>query len=136
LPITHSEDETIELGKKIGKGLDKPVVLAVRGELGAGKTFFVKGIARGLNVGVEITSPTFLIVKTYPGRIMLHHIDLYRVFSINEIPFIEEYLYSEGVCAIEWPERIEEILPENRIEVNISIVDEHSRRIEIDDYRN
>ena len=136
MPITHSEDETIELGKKIGKGLDKPVVLAVRGELGAGKTFFVKGIARGLNVGVEITSPTFLIVKTYPGRIMLHHIDLYRVFSINEIPFIEEYLYSEGVCAIEWPERIEEILPENRIEVNISIVDEHSRRIEIDDYRN
>lgn len=130
---TYSETETIELGKKIGSFLKKGDVLALEGTLAAGKTYFTKGIAQGLGIKEEITSPTFTLVSEYYGKLPLYHFDVYRLFSTEEFLDIggEEFLYGEGVCVIEWSEKIRSELPENTIFVFIKITEDGSREIEI-----
>lgn len=128
---TYSETETIELGKKIGRLLNKGDVLALDGTLAAGKTYFTKGIAQGLDIKEEITSPTFTLVSEYYGRLTLYHFDVYRLSSAEDFSDIggEEFLYGDGVCVIEWSEKIKSELPENTISVFIKISQDKSREI-------
>ncbi|KMT23349.1 tRNA (adenosine(37)-N6)-threonylcarbamoyltransferase complex ATPase subunit type 1 TsaE [Clostridium cylindrosporum] len=130
---TNSVEETIELGEKIGLSLKVGDVVTLNGDLGAGKTHFTKGIAKGLDVDDYVTSPTFTIVNEYSGRIPLYHFDVYRIEDIYEMYEIgfEEYLYGQGVCIIEWSEVVKELLPKNTIDIVIKRIDENTRDIEI-----
>jgi len=116
-------DETIKLGEIIGKSLEPGSIIALRGDLGAGKTVLVKGIARGLGIEDEPVSPTFVIMNAYEGRIPLYHFDLYRISGADELIGIgsEEFLFGGGVSAVEWADRVEEIFPEYTIYIDIKI---------------
>jgi tRNA threonylcarbamoyladenosine biosynthesis protein TsaE len=115
--------ETIKLGEIIGKSLEPGSIIALRGDLGAGKTVLVKGIARGLGIEDEPVSPTFVIMNAYEGSIPLYHFDLYRISDADELVGIgyDEFLFGGGVSAIEWADRIEEIFPEYTIYIDIKI---------------
>ena len=131
--LSHSEQETKEIGEKIAKKLKEGDVIALNGDLGAGKTAFAKGIAKGLGIKEFITSPTFTIVNEYIGKIPLYHFDVYRINHISEMDEIgtEEYLYGEGVCVIEWADLIKDLLPEHTVDIRIFRIDDVSRRIEV-----
>lgn len=133
--ITRDEQETYELGVKFGKAFEKGTVLSLNGDLGAGKTHFTKGIAVGLEVEEYITSPSFTILNEYNGRIPLYHFDVYRIDDINEMYEIgiDEYLYGEGVCVIEWGDIIKDILPKDTLHVDILKSDDNTREIIIED---
>ena len=120
--VTDTE-ETIKLGEIIGKSLEPGSIIALRGDLGAGKTVLVKGIARGLGIEDEPVSPTFVIMNAYEGRIPLYHFDLYRISGADELIGIgsEEFLFGGGVSAVEWADRVEEIFPEYTIYIDIKI---------------
>jgi len=126
-----SEDCTIHLGVTIGKLLAPGDVVALRGELGAGKTLFVRGVAQGLGVppGIRVTSPTFTIINEYSGRLYLYHLDLYRISGPNDLESLpwEESLFGSGVALIEWPERLGRFLPEDRWEISLTVAGEQSR---------
>ena len=114
--ITHGPDETYAIGVCLGKMAEPGTVIALRGDLGAGKTVFAKGFAEGLGITDVVNSPTFTILQEYPGgRIPMYHFDLYRIEEPDELEELgwEEYFYSDGACLIEWPERAEELLPDN-----------------------
>ena len=132
--VTHSEEETVLLGKKLGEKLKKGDVVALDGTLATGKTYFTKGIALGLKIQEEITSPTFTVISEYSGRLPLYHMDIYRLAGEEDFLNIgaEDMLYGNGVCVIEWSEKIREILPKNTISVKISINSNNSRSISID----
>lgn len=104
---SHSEAETEAEGRRLGESIQSPGVIWLYGEMGAGKTAFVRGLARGLGVTGTVTSPTFAIVNEYSGRLPLFHFDLYRLTEPEELFDIgwEDYLARNGVCAVEWPER-------------------------------
>jgi len=122
------------VGKRLGSLLSPGDVIFLTGELGAGKTCFVKGIADGLGIkGSSITSPTFIIVNEYTGKIPLYHIDLYRIGVAGEFHSagLEEYIYGQGVAAIEWADKAPELLDECRITVSFSYAGEFEREIEI-----
>ncbi|WP_312700088.1 tRNA (adenosine(37)-N6)-threonylcarbamoyltransferase complex ATPase subunit type 1 TsaE [Sedimentibacter sp.] len=127
-------DETQQIGKIIGRCLDKGDVLCLDGDLGVGKTSLTQFIAREFGVDEYITSPTFTIIKEYEGRLPFYHMDVYRLDSSDDMHDLgyEEYIYSEGVTVIEWSEKIKEILPEERININIKRVDDNSRILYID----
>ena len=110
--VSNSVEETEALGEKLGKGLESGTVVAFTGDLGAGKTAFTRGLARGLGVGDRITSPTFTIVNEYEGRLPLFHFDMYRLASSEELFDIgwEDYLARGGVCAVEWSENVADAL--------------------------
>lgn len=111
--ITHSEAETEALGERIGETVGPGAVLAFTGDLGAGKTAFTRGLARGLGIRDRVTSPTFTIVNEYDGgRLPLFHFDLYRIGSSDELFDIgwEDYLARDGVCAVEWSENAADAL--------------------------
>jgi tRNA threonylcarbamoyladenosine biosynthesis protein TsaE len=131
--VTESDLETIELGFALGTLLEEGDVVALEGELGSGKTWFTKGIARGLGIGPNtvVTSPSFALVNEYPGRTTLFHIDVYRLGSLSELlsAGIEEYLHCGGVAVLEWADRWPEILPDEALKVELAIVNDHSRRI-------
>lgn len=130
--ISHSEAETEALGEKLARSLpEHGVVIAMYGELGAGKTAFVRGLARGLEVDGAVTSPTFTIVNELYGKRDLFHFDMYRLGSADELFDIgwEDYLDRGGVCAVEWSERVEDALPEDTVWVRIR------RSPENDDWR-
>jgi tRNA threonylcarbamoyladenosine biosynthesis protein TsaE len=131
--VTKSDQETIELGSTLGACLKQGDVVALAGELGSGKTWFTKGIARGLGIGPNtiITSPSFALVNEYPGKTTFFHIDVYRLESLSELlgAGIDEYLYSGGVAVMEWADRWPEILPDDALRVELVILDEHSRSI-------
>jgi tRNA threonylcarbamoyladenosine biosynthesis protein TsaE len=135
LPITKSPRDTIQLAENLVKSITSPICVALFGELGAGKTVFVKGLAKGLGIDDVIKSPTFVLMRSYSGRMKLHHIDLYRIKKNEEFLPFEETLMDEGITAIEWAERAEGILPENRIDVKIKILAGNKREIAINDYR-
>ncbi len=106
----------------MGKNITKGKVVALKGDLGTGKTVFAKGFARGLMIDQDITSPTFTIVKSYSGgRLPLHHFDVYRIGDVSEMDEIgyEDCFFGDGVCLVEWAELIEEILPEDCIRIEI-----------------
>ena len=128
---THNVKETIQLAENISKYLKKGDVLCLTGDLGTGKTHFSKGIAKGLKVDENITSPTFTIVNEYRSGILpLFHFDVYRVNDTNEILDIgfDEYIYGDGVTLIEWANLIEEILPDNFLHIKIEKTDHENER--------
>lgn len=137
--VTEAED-TIKLGEIIGKSLEPGSIIALRGDLGAGKTVLVKGIARGLGIEDEPVSPTFVIMNAYEGALPLYHFDLYRISGADELMGIgaDEFLFGEGVAAVEWAERVDEILPEYTIYIDIKMpgpesgVPENTREIRIE----
>jgi len=119
----NNSDDTLKLGEIIGKSINPGSIIALVGDLGAGKTVLVKGLAKGLGVEEEPNSPTFVIMNSYEGRIPLHHFDLYRLSDEDELLAIgyEEFFYGEGVCAVEWADRVQEIFPEHTINIEINI---------------
>ena len=129
--FTKSAEETIELGKKIGAFLMPNDVVALIGPLGAGKTTLIQGIAQGLEVKDYVTSPTFIIINEYQGRVPFFHIDLYRLDEVKDIEDlgIEEYFDREGVCVIEWAEKLAELTPKNAEKIEIEIVSETERKL-------
>lgn len=132
---THSEEETVNAGEEFSRRLIPGSVVALTGDLGAGKTHFTKGISRGLGITENVASPTFTIISEHRGgRMPLYHFDCYRLRTpaeLDEMGF-EEYIYGNGVCVIEWAEMIEERLPQRRFEVTITLgVTNTERKIEI-----
>ena len=130
-----NDKETREIAKKFAKKLKPGDVVCMTGELGAGKTTFTKGIAEAFNSLYEPVSPTFNIVNEYPGDTTIYHFDLYRLKSVVDLYSvdIDSYLYSDGVCVIEWPEIAMELI-DNYYSVNITYCD-NGRIIEITDKR-
>jgi tRNA threonylcarbamoyladenosine biosynthesis protein TsaE len=136
--ISHSPAETEALGEKFGRGAPSGRVIALNGELGAGKTQFVKGLARGLGISGRVHSPTFTLVNEYGGgRLKLFHLDLYRLESREQIlsAGIEEFLKPDGVSVIEWAGRIDDLrLAIHDLKtVTIEMVSETERKIIYDD---
>ena len=131
--ISKSEEDTRKAGKSFAETLEKGDVVSLRGSLGAGKTVFAKGIAESLGIEEAIVSPTFTIVQEYDGRIKMYHLDLYRLSGEDEFESMggEEFLYPDGVTLIEWSEKIEDMLPDDTVYINITINDDQSRDIEI-----
>ena len=130
--VTSSHEQTWRIGQMLGSRLEPGDTICLYGDLGAGKTSFSYGIALGLDVKDQyITSPTFTFVNEYKGRIPFYHIDLYRLKDPEELEGIgfEEYIDSDGVTVIEWAERAEDELPDDRLSVYFSYVDERSREI-------
>ena len=120
--ISHSEAETEALGEKLARSLpERGAVIAMYGELGAGKTAFVRGLARGLEVDGTVTSPTFTIVNELYGKRDLFHFDMYRLGSADELFDIgwEDYLDRGGVCAVEWSENVADAIPPDAVRVAI-----------------
>lgn len=133
--ITNSYLETQKIGEEIGQSVKNGKVFALHGDLGSGKTTFVQGLAKGLGIKRRIKSPTFIIVRTYDAGIMrFYHIDLYRVESLSDIKGlgIEEIINgSENIVAIEWPEKMKSLLPENKIDIFFENLGEDKRKIKI-----
>lgn len=133
--ISHSPEETRSLGRRLGRLLGPGTVLALHGELGAGKTCFVRGIAHGLGVEEShVVSPTFVLVREYRGRLPLYHIDLYRLAPGREVESLglEEYLEGEGVSAVEWAEKGEGIYPASAVRVTLTLRSASSREIRLE----
>ena len=138
--VTNSFEETQKLGEKIGSDLKTGAILALFGELGNGKTTFVQGLAKGLGIKRRIISPTFIIVRNYElgirnqGVKIFYHVDLYRVESEKEVQGlgIEEILNDQNrIIAIEWAEKIKELLPKKRTEIYFENLGENKRRITV-----
>jgi len=133
--ITKSPKETQKLAYKLGKSLKKGDVVGLVGELGAGKTCFVGGLmdALGISDKYRASSPTFILINEYKGKFPIYHFDMYRLNNITETYDlgIEEYFFGEGVSIVEWADRIEELLPENCIRINMEILGVNERKIVI-----
>lgn len=134
--ITHSAEETIELGYKIGKKLKPGDIIAMQGTLAAGKTTITKGIAKALNISDTITSPTFCLISEYEGSMPLYHMDVYRLDSCEDFINLgtDDMLYGKGVSIIEWSEKIMEELPKKTIVLRITPKEDNSRLIEIENW--
>ena len=132
--ITNSPAETEKIGEALGKTIKPGTVIAYRGDLGAGKTAFTRGLARGLGSTELVTSPTYTIVNEYlGGRMPLFHFDMYRLHSSDDLWDIgwEDYLDRDGVCAVEWSENVDDAM-ENAVYITIEKLGEDSRRITIE----
>jgi len=131
--ITNSEDETIREGEKLGRMLKPGEVVALCGNLGAGKTAFTRGLATGLGIKANVTSPTFTIVNEYPGDIPLFHFDMYRLESESELFDIgwDDYHDRGGVCVVEWSEKVPGAFPPDRFVVSLENLGGDSRLIDI-----
>lgn len=119
---THDPEETFEVGRTIGMNAKPGQIYTLTGDLGVGKTVFTQGVAAGLGITEPVNSPTFTIIQEYEdGRLPFYHFDVYRIGDLEEMEEIgyDDYFFGQGICLIEWAERIEEILPEKRIEVTI-----------------
>ena len=131
---TESVSETEKLGAEIGRAAKPGDVIALFGELGTGKTAITRGIACGLGITEDITSPTFSLMEIHEGDITLYHFDLYRIEDDSEFNNLcfEEYWENDGVSVIEWAERALSRLPEERININIEYIDSNCRRITVE----
>lgn len=133
--LSRSEQKTRLAGSVLGCWAQPGDVLALVGELGSGKTCLVQGIALGLGVpaSARVRSPSFVILHTYPGRCPVHHLDLYRIRSPEELEDLDwrDVLYGDGVCVIEWADRMGDLLPRRRLDVALFHSTEESRRLEI-----
>jgi tRNA threonylcarbamoyladenosine biosynthesis protein TsaE len=134
--ITSTPDETKEFGRVLAKELEPGSVVALTGPLGSGKTVLIQGICSGLDVAEAVTSPSFVVINEYPGKIggtfvWVYHFDLYRLENVEEFIKLgyEEYFYGNGITLIEWAEKITTFLPQERMEINLEIVSENERRI-------
>ena|SRR5690625_158469 len=126
-----TEQETKKFAKDLATYLKPNSVVTLTGDLGVGKTTFTKGIGAGLGVKRTINSPTFTIVKSYRGDIPLHHIDAYRLEDSDEDIGFDEYFFSDAVTVVEWPQFIEDFLPEERLDILIERSDNESRLIKL-----
>lgn len=120
---SYSAEETFRLGEMTGGKLKPGAVICLDGDLGAGKTVFVKGVAKGLGITDTVCSPTFTILQEYrDGRMPLYHFDVYRIEDPEEMYEIgfDEYLYGEGVCLIEWAKNVAELIPEGALKITIT----------------
>ena len=136
MQIFHSKNEqdTYQIATDFAKTLKSGDVVALFGDLGAGKTAFTRGVATALNVSNDkVSSPTFTLVNEYDGDFKLYHFDVYRLenATLTEFDWIDEYLFGDGVCLIEWAEYILDILPKNHIHVQIERLSETERKITI-----
>jgi len=128
--VSHSPEQTRRVGSRLGELFGGGEILCLMGELGTGKTSLVQGIGQGLQVIDRVTSPTFTLVNEYRGgRLILYHIDLYRIVDAKAaLAFgLDDYIYGDGVCAIEWAERVKELWPEEYLGVSLRHIDETKR---------
>lgn len=119
---TNSPEETRRAGRELAAALPPGSVLALTGDLGSGKTAFVKGVADCLGDGEQVTSPTYTLVNEYPGRIPLYHFDVYRLEQpdLSQCDWMDDYLFGEGICVVEWADRIRALLPRDTVWVTIA----------------
>jgi len=132
--VSEGEDATFELARSFGGTLVPGDVVALMGELGAGKTVFARGVAHALGIKDGITSPTFTLIHEYEGDIPLYHMDLYRMEGIEEIRDIgiEDYFSGDGVCLVEWAEKLDGLLPEDAYRVTLRYLGATKREITIE----
>ena len=132
---THSAAETRQLGRKIGILLKQPLIIALIGDLGSGKTAFVQGLAQGLDVPADyyITSPTFTLINEYPGRLALIHVDLYRLETVRDLEDIglDELLYDQAVLAVEWADKLKDNLADSYLSLQFEIIGDEYRKINL-----
>ncbi len=135
---TSTPEQTIELGKTIGSLLKAGDVLAMTGTLAAGKTTITKGIAGAIGVSDNITSPTFCLISEYEGKLPLYHMDVYRLEGSEDFINlgVEDMLYGDGVCIIEWSEKVRSELPKKSITIDITPLEGTRRRIQIKNWNN
>ncbi|MDN4526381.1 tRNA (adenosine(37)-N6)-threonylcarbamoyltransferase complex ATPase subunit type 1 TsaE [Fictibacillus fluitans] len=126
---TASPEETAELAEKLGALLQAGDVLTLEGDLGAGKTTFTKGLAKGLGVKRVVNSPTFTIIKEYKGRVPFYHMDVYRLENSDEDLGFEEYFEGEGVTVVEWAQFIADRLPEELLNIDIRRTGDETREL-------
>lgn len=125
---SRSEQDTLEIAENIESEKFPGMVICLDGELGSGKTVFVKGFAKALGITETITSPTFSLVKEYfEGEMPLFHMDVYRLDDGADNFGLNDYLNQDGVCIIEWPEMVQDQLPEERLDVKIKVIDDDTR---------
>ena len=129
-----SPEATQAAGERLGARLGPGAVVACSGELGAGKTCFLQGLARGLGVTGPVTSPTFVLINQYPGRLPVYHLDAYRAGSVAELADlgIEELMHGDGVTLIEWAEKLGPLLPPGAFTVEITGLGDEPRQIAIE----
>ncbi|VEF49448.1 kinase [Bacillus freudenreichii] len=127
--ISNTPEETLEFASQLGQLLKPADVLLLEGDLGAGKTTFTKGLAFGLEIKRNVSSPTFTIIKEYQGRLPLYHMDVYRLEGSFEDLGFDEYFYGEGVTVVEWAQFIEDQLPSNHLSIYIYHEGQDRRRI-------
>lgn len=129
--ITNSPEKTKEIAYNLGKILDAGSLVIMTGDLGAGKTTFTQGIALGLGISKNVTSPTFTIMKVYKNKIPLYHIDAYRLEGLSQDLGLEEMMEDDGVCVIEWPIFIDDRLPKEHLNIDLKLIDDQTREITI-----
>ena len=131
--VSRSAQETQALGERLGARLGRGDVVACVGPLGAGKTCFLQGLARGLGVMADVTSPTFVLVNQYQGRLPVYHVDAYRTGSLTELVDLglEEMLHGEGVTVVEWADKLVPLLPPRTVTVTIAGLGDEPRQIEL-----
>lgn len=119
--ISNNRDDTLKIGSNFAKRLKRGDIVCLNGELGAGKTAFVAGMAKALGYNGYTSSPTFTLINEYMADIPIYHFDVYRIDYSDEMYDIgiDDYLFGDGICVIEWPEKIKDILPDDVINVNI-----------------
>ena len=122
-----SPEETNELGCRLGSLAEKDMVFLLDGDLGAGKTALTQGIAKGLGIARNVTSPTFTILKIYKGRLTLYHIDAYRLEDVHQDLGFEEFLDDGGLTVIEWSQFVPELIPEEHLNVRIDLGNDEER---------
>ncbi len=132
--ISHSPEQTQRLGTSLGKLAQADDVFLLCGELGSGKTCLTQGIAWGLNVKEYAFSPSFVLVREYYGRLPLYHVDLYRLDHIEEIANLglDEYLYGDGVCVVEWAEKGLPLLPQDNLLIKLSYLSQTERSLTLE----
>jgi tRNA threonylcarbamoyladenosine biosynthesis protein TsaE len=131
---TASPEDTQRLGEELGRLARPGDILLLSGELGAGKTCLTQGIAWGLGIEGYATSPSFVVMNQYQGRLPLYHIDLYRLDSVAEVMDLglDDYLYGEGVCVVEWADRAPQAFPAEHLRIKISYLSDNGRRFEFE----
>ncbi|MBI2886398.1 MAG: tRNA (adenosine(37)-N6)-threonylcarbamoyltransferase complex ATPase subunit type 1 TsaE [Chloroflexi bacterium] len=129
--VTEGPEATTQVGEALGALARPGDVLLLQGPLGTGKTCLTQGLARGLGVTVPVTSPTFILVNQYAGRLTLYHVDLYRIEAVAEAMDLglDDYFFGEGVCAVEWPERAPAAMPPEHLLVTLEHAGEQERRL-------
>lgn len=127
--VTSSAEETREWARRLAERARAGDVIALEGDLGAGKTTFAQGLAQGLGAPGVVNSPTFTIVKEYPGRVPLYHMDAYRIEDEFEELGLEEYFYGDGVTVVEWASRVPSLLPENLLTIRVNRLSEDEREL-------
>ncbi len=125
----HNQEETMSLAERLSNFIQPGDVIALEGDLGAGKTTFTKGLARGLGISRNVNSPTFTIIKEYNGKLPLYHMDVYRLKNSMEDLGFDEYFDGEGVTVIEWAHMIEDQLPNQLLKIEITRMSDKERNI-------